>query len=722
MQRFVGVSAIALGVVVTSWCSAWGQESVQPQMRSNGSGTEARILPKYLTAEEQLIPTRRVTREDVLRAQPPAGDLWCVPEYAPTQGALVRWGYFNPLLTEFVVGFAQPEYDTTAYVLVLNASDQANATATLSAAGADMDYVEFIQYVSDTGWIRDYGPRFIFQDNVRGIVDPIYGAARPRDDAFPAALGEMWHEPVYDLPVMYSGGNLMVNSDDEAFMTTLVLDDNPALTEEELCGLFRDYMNVELTLYQRLPSSIDLTGHIDMWMILLSDRKAIVSEFTHADPDYPGITVTEAGAADLVARGYTVYRTPAHNSGTNGYDGVHYTYTNAMIMNDQVFIPEYGGTHAANDGIALHVYQDALPHHTIHQVDCADAITYAGAIHCLSMHVPAYTDSGPAVRVLSPDGGELWAVGQEKEITWAANDDEAITSVDLYCSTDGGVTFPIVVATGETHDGSFLWTIPAIASNQCRIKAVVHDADTNSAEDISDANFIVTDQPPQAIYSFPLDTDPGWTTEGDWEFGVPLGNYGDPSSGHTGDNVYGYNLAGRYSSYMSERHLTSTALDCSGKFDVTLSFWRWLGVYNSDHAYVRVSNDGVNWATLWENSGTVTDSTWVYQEFNISELADDQPTVYLRWTMGTTNLVSNSYGWNIDDIELTALEMPEFPGDGDSDGDVDLADLAEFVGCMCGPEVGPVLEECQPFDFDADDDVDLEDYAEFQVVFTGASS
>ena len=722
MQRFGWILATALGVVVAPWCSVWGQESVRPQMRSGGPQAEARILPKYLTAEERLIPARRITREDVLRAQPPGGNLWCAPGYAPTQGALVRWGYFNPLLTEFVVGFAQPEHDTTAYVLVLNASDQANATATLSAAGADMDYVEFIEYVSDTGWIRDYGPRFIFQDDVRGIVDPIYGDARPRDDAFPTALGEMWYEPVYDLPVMYSGGNLMVDSDDEAFMTTLVLDDNPGLTEEELRGLFRDYMNVELTLYDRLPSSIDLTGHIDMWMILLSDSKAIVSKFSHADPDYPGITVTEAGVADLVARGYTAYRTPAYNSGTGGYNGVHYTYTNAMILNDQVFIPEYGGSHAADDATALGVYQTALPGYTIHQVDCADAITYAGAIHCLSMHVPAYTAHEPAVRVLSPDGGELWAVGQEKEITWAANDDVAVTAVDIYYSTDGGATFPTVVATGEVHDGSYLWTVPAGATNRGRIKVLAHDADANSDEDVSDGNFIVTDQAPQAVYSFPLDTDPGWTTEGDWEFGVPLGNYGDPSSGHTGNNVYGYNLAGRYTSYMSERHLTSTALDCTGKFDVTLSFWRWLGVYSSDHAYVRVSNDGVNWTTLWENSGTVDDGEWVYQEFNISELADDQPTVYLRWTMGTTNLISNSYGWNIDDIELVALEMPVIPGDGDGDGDVDLTDLAEFVDCMYGPNVGPVLEECQPFDFDADDDVDLGDCADFQMAFTEVSS
>ena len=53
-------------------------------------------------------------------------------------------------------------------------------------------------------------------------------------------------------------------------------------------------------------------------------------------------------------------------------------------------------------------------------------------------------------------------------------------------------------------------------------------------------------QAEQIVY-FQLDTNPGWSTEGQWEFGVPTGGgyyCSDPTSGHTGSNVYGYNLAG----------------------------------------------------------------------------------------------------------------------------------------------------------------------------------
>jgi len=167
---------------------------------------------------------------------------------------------------------------------------------------------------------------------------------------------------------------------------------------------------------------------------------------------------------------------------------------------------------------------------------------------------------------------------------------------------------------------------------------------------------------PGVVYEWNLNTNPGWTTEGDWAFGQPTGGGGssgspDPTSGYTGDNVYGYNLNGDYSSDMLETHLTSNAIDCSGLGNVTLKFQRWLGVETSsyDHAYVRVSNDGTNWATIWSNPGSVADDSWILQEFDISSIADNQPIVYLRWTMGETDGSVEYCGWNIDDIQIVAL-------------------------------------------------------------------
>lgn len=167
---------------------------------------------------------------------------------------------------------------------------------------------------------------------------------------------------------------------------------------------------------------------------------------------------------------------------------------------------------------------------------------------------------------------------------------------------------------------------------------------------------------PQVIYEWTFDNNPGWTTEGQWAFGQPTGNGGayggpDPSSGYTGNNVYGYNLNGDYTNNMPEYDLTTDAIDCSGLFNVQLMFRRWLGVEQPlyDHAYVRVSNDGLNWTTVWENTAEVADSSWTPVTIDISDVADNEPTVYIRWTMGVTDGGWTYCGWNIDDVQIEAL-------------------------------------------------------------------
>lgn len=177
---------------------------------------------------------------------------------------------------------------------------------------------------------------------------------------------------------------------------------------------------------------------------------------------------------------------------------------------------------------------------------------------------------------------------------------------------------------------------------------------------------------PELVYGFDMSTNPGWTVEGQWAWGVPTGLGGehgenDPTGGWNGGAVYGYNLAGDYANSMPERHLTTTALDCSGLSAVTLKFQRWLNVEQPayDHAYVRVSNDGVSWTTVWQNNSEIVESAWSLVEYNISAVADGQATVYVRWTMGTTDSSWLYSGWNIDEVQIWGLQRSQGTGAGD---------------------------------------------------------
>ncbi len=160
------------------------------------------------------------------------------------------------------------------------------------------------------------------------------------------------------------------------------------------------------------------------------------------------------------------------------------------------------------------------------------------------------------------------------------------------------------------------------------------------------------------LYSADMSTDPGWTLDGgeapnQWLYGVPAGIAGDPSSGHTGDSVIGYNLLGKYPDKMAEaQHATTPAFSTVGYSDVTVGFWRWLGVEASiyDHASIEVW-DGTAWSVVWDYTGpSVSPASWSYVQYVLPASAENQPEVMLRWAMGTSDEYVNYCGWNIDDV------------------------------------------------------------------------
>jgi hypothetical protein len=192
------------------------------------------------------------------------------------------------------------------------------------------------------------------------------------------------------------------------------------------------------------------------------------------------------------------------------------------------------------------------------------------------------------------------------------------------------------------------------------------DLDANGNTDLFDfavlaANWQATDS--SLFYAEYLDDDPGWAVEGEWAFGAPTGgggvSYGnpDPTGGATGSNVYGVNLSGDYSvaSLPSYRWVTTPAIDCSGRYGVELRFKRWLNVDVQSRVIAMVDvYDGSYWYNyLWYNGSVpVTDSGWVDCAYDISEWADNNPELRIRWGYWVKTGALPYSGWNIDDIEL----------------------------------------------------------------------
>lgn len=197
-------------------------------------------------------------------------------------------------------------------------------------------------------------------------------------------------------------------------------------------------------------------------------------------------------------------------------------------------------------------------------------------------------------------------------------------------------------------------------------KVVSMDPSGNRVEDDNEGSYYTfTTLQLMILLENNMDNDPGWSYTGQWAWGHPTGSSGDPSSGHSGSNVVGYNLNGSYNDNLSAQYTTTPPFDCSGASQAYLSFWKWLGIESSsyDHATVEISvNGGSIWNTIWSHSsGSVNPNEWSYVEYDISEWAAGQSNVMLRWSMGPTDGSVTYCGWNIDDVMVsytTACNVP----------------------------------------------------------------
>jgi agmatine/peptidylarginine deiminase len=345
------------------------------------AGAAETPLPKGPAPHEANLPLPAVEAPFA----PPTGAVHTPPEYARNRGLLLRWtSGFEPELVALAAGVTGQETRAVVTIVVSGPTQQATATNVLTSGGIDMTRVEFLQRSSNSIWIRDYGPRFILEDGELAIVDHTYNRPRPLDDAIPGHVATAWSIARYEMPIVHGGGNFHLFGDGDAFMTELVLDENPSLTAGDVEALYLAYQNLDLTIWDGFPTNFDSTRHIDMWFLPVRDRVAIVGEY----PPAAGapFTITENAVDELETRGYTIFRTPGWNDG-GSCCGDHFTYANAVIFNDVVMIPSYTAFPTQNSA-AFATYLAAFPGKTIVAIDADDLVGLAGVFHCIVMHVP----------------------------------------------------------------------------------------------------------------------------------------------------------------------------------------------------------------------------------------------------------------------------------------------------------------------------------------------
>jgi agmatine deiminase len=425
---------------------------------------------------------------------PPTGPIRTATEHGPTEAIMMSWRGLTSWQTiqGQIARHVTNAGNADVIMVIPSVSFQSQVHSVLQTNGADMSRVKYLVRNTDTIWIRDYGARFIYEGNVRAITDHQYNRPRFADNALPGFVAQTRGHPFYEMGIgttqlIHGGGNYHLDGIGRGWATQLIVNENPSFTAQQIIGIYQDYQNLDTTITAAFPTSVDSTQHIDMWMQIVDDDRVVISTW----PNNPGsiqAQICDTTAAQMQGLGYQVFRTPALSVG-----GHHYTYTNVVVCNDVVIIPIFtNATVAPHNATAFSVWQQAAPGKTIAQVNCDTLVTSAGVMHCIVKHVPAHLGGeNPTAYLRGPRGGEILASGQPYTISWISDDDVAVTSVELRLSTDGGATFPTLIAGNLPRLGTYSWTVPEIDTLRARVRIIARDADNNTGYDQSETNFTI---------------------------------------------------------------------------------------------------------------------------------------------------------------------------------------------------------------------------------------
>ncbi len=451
---------------------------------------EGTTTPRGLTADEKAYLDQHPLSVPVQRSNPPSGPIHCPAEYEPMSAIIMAWESWSTESRNIHLQMADAITtvgNADVYIVVDTASEQASANNYLVAYGVDVSRVHYVIRTTDTIWIRDYGPRYIYEGDCRAIIDHTYNRPRYNDNDFPEGFSQFMNHAIYEIPLIHGGGNFHIDAPGGGYATRLIVNENPSLAEQQILDFWHEYQNLDVTLFTPFPTSVDSTQHIDMWMQLIDDDAVIISDWPHNSGSTQDV-ICDNAAVWFANRGYSVHRPPARN-----YLGTHYTYTNVVMCNDLVLIPTYTAAGVSSyNGLALSTWQNALPDKTIVQVNCDAIVGSAGVMHCIAMHVPVHRGGiNPTIYLKNLRGGDVLDAGNTIDIRWISDDDEGVANVDILLSTDGGLTFPHSIASGTTDDGVFSWTVPAIDTAHAQIRIIARDYDGNTGSNQSDTDFIM---------------------------------------------------------------------------------------------------------------------------------------------------------------------------------------------------------------------------------------
>jgi len=117
----------------------------------------------YLSQEEMTQPVN--SSRNFTPTDPPAGFVRNVAEFDQMQAVLVRYPFGIPVSL-----IQQMAENDTVITIVANASEQNTVTGIYQNSGVNLNHCKFLFAQTDSYWVRDYGPWFVFVGVLHTVI------------------------------------------------------------------------------------------------------------------------------------------------------------------------------------------------------------------------------------------------------------------------------------------------------------------------------------------------------------------------------------------------------------------------------------------------------------------------------------------------------------------------------------------------------------------------
>ena len=353
-------------LVFASMMSTMGCFNAQAQTRE---APDWRKL-HYLSEEEMRTPLRA---SNFTETPAPTEAPRFVAEFEPMQGVTIRYPLGIP------VSLVKSLAENCQVYCIVTQNQQSSARSSFNNAGVNMNRVTFVIANSDSYWVRDYGPWYIFAGKNPAIVDNVYNRPRQNDDAIPSYFASFWGIPMYGMNLKHTGGNMMQDGRGHAVSDELVLNENNNYSEATVRQKMLDYLGID-NYHITIDPQNDYIAHVDCWGKYLAPDKILIAKLPQSDSryeDYEAVANYFATTNCCWGYPYKVYRVEEPSG------DVIAPYTNSLILNKTVYVPM--GSNSTYNNRALQVYRDAMPGYEVVGVTNTSYSTgwlNTDALHC----------------------------------------------------------------------------------------------------------------------------------------------------------------------------------------------------------------------------------------------------------------------------------------------------------------------------------------------------